>query len=50
MKRDNERLRDEKQVLIENREERAELVRYVEKERSITERRAQAGIATRLKW
>jgi len=41
-----ERLRNEKRTLIRDREERGELVRYVEAEE---ERRA-AGVWTRTKW
>jgi outer membrane murein-binding lipoprotein Lpp len=41
-----ERLRNEKRALIRDREERGELVRYVEAE----EERRQAGLLTRSKW
>ena len=52
-----ERLRNEKQTLIAQREEHTELVEYVEEERSIRERdaerrreREQAGVFSRAKW
>jgi len=45
-----ERLRNEKRLVLEQREEHTELVRAVERERSIQERKAQAGLGQRLKW
>jgi len=45
-----ERLRNEKQLVLEQREEHTELVRAVERERSIQERKAQAGLGQRMKW
>ncbi|MFC4440442.1 MULTISPECIES: CopG family transcriptional regulator [Natrialbaceae] len=50
LEQDVERLRNEKRTLINDREERTELVEYVEKEKSLSERKAQAGIVTRAKW
>ncbi|MFC6764025.1 ribbon-helix-helix protein, CopG family [Natrinema soli] len=44
------RLRNEKRLILEQREENTELVEYVETEKSLTERKAQAGIVTRAKW
>lgn len=46
LERENERLRDGKQVLIKDREDRDALVEYVEEEISYRE----AGLATRAKW
>ncbi|WP_126665177.1 hypothetical protein [Haloterrigena salifodinae] len=45
-----ERLRNEKRTLINDREERTELVEYVQEERSLSKQKAQAGIITRAKW
>nr|WP_222863747.1 CopG family transcriptional regulator [Natronococcus pandeyae] len=45
-----ERLRNEKRLVLEEREEKQELVRYVETERTLTEQKARAGIVTRAKW
>jgi len=45
-----ERLQNEKRLVLEQREEHTELVRAVERERSIQERKAQAGLGQRLKW
>ena len=47
---DVERLQNEKQQILEQREEHSELVRAVERERTLQERKAQAGLATRAKW
>lgn len=46
VKRENDRLRAEKRTLINDREERTELRRYVEDELSYRE----AGLGTRVKW
>lgn len=46
LQRENERLRAEKRTLITDREERTELVEYVEEERSWRS----AGLGTRVKW
>lgn len=45
-----ERVRREKRQILDQREEHTELVRQVEQERSLAERKARAGLATRLKW
>jgi len=45
-----ERLRNEKRQILQQREEHTELVRAVERERSIQERKAQAGLGQRVKW
>ena len=50
LRTDVERLQTEKQLILEEREEKTELVEYVRSERSISERRAQAGALTRAKW
>ena len=47
---DVDRLQNEKRLILEDREEKQELVRYVEGERTAEERWRQAGLATRLKW
>lgn len=46
LEQENERLRNEKRMLIQDREEKTELVEYVEEERSWRS----AGIGTRMKW
>ena len=46
LKRENDRLRAEKRMLIQDRQEKTELVEYVEEERSWRS----AGIGTRMKW
>jgi len=45
-----ERLQNEKRLILEQREEHTELVRAVEEERTLEQRRAEAGLATRVKW
>jgi chromosome segregation ATPase len=47
---DVDRLQREKQQILDQREEHTELVRAVESQQSLEERRAQAGLATRAKW
>ena len=47
---DVDRLQNEKRLILEDREEKQDLVRYVEEERSEQQRWRQAGLATRLKW
>lgn len=47
---DVERLQNEKRQILQQREEHTELVRAVERERSIQERKAQAGLGQRAKW
>jgi septal ring factor EnvC (AmiA/AmiB activator) len=48
--RDVERLRSEKRLILEDREEKQELVEYVESERTAEQRWREAGLATRLRW
>lgn len=50
LERENERLRNEKQLILEQREEHTDLVRAIEREQSREDRRAQAGVLTRAKW
>lgn len=53
LKRENERLRAEKRTLINDREERTELVAYVEEERELQQRQKQrrdAPVWRRAKW
>jgi len=45
-----DRLRSEKRALIDNREERAELVEYVEREKSLRDERLKASAIERAKW
>ena len=45
-----ERLRNEKRTLINDRQEKQELVEYIEEERSLSKQKAQAGAFTRAKW
>jgi hypothetical protein len=47
---DLERARREKRQILDQREEHTELVRAVGEERSLAERQAAAGVATRAKW
>ena len=53
LEEENERLRNEKRTLIQQREEHTELVEYVEEERSLQERREERSRAPawrRAKW
>lgn len=53
LERENERLRNEKRALIQDREERTELVEYVERERELDQQRQQRRQAPawrRAKW
>lgn len=50
LEREVQRLNRERRQILEQREEHEELVRVVQRERSLTERRAEAGLGTRLKW
>lgn len=50
VKRENERLRSEKRTIIEQREEHTDLVRTVERQQSLAERKARAGLLTKTKW
>jgi Arc/MetJ-type ribon-helix-helix transcriptional regulator len=45
-----ERLENEKRMILEQREENAELVRYVEQERTVEQRWREAGLWTKTKW
>jgi hypothetical protein len=45
-----DRVRNEKRLLLEEREEKAELVKYVQQERTAEQRWREAGVGTRLKW
>lgn len=50
LKQEAERLRREKRLILEQREEHTELVRAVSREQTREDRRAQAGVLTRAKW
>lgn len=50
LERENERLRREKRQILEQRTEHTELVRAVEKDRTLAERKARAGLLTKAKW
>jgi metal-responsive CopG/Arc/MetJ family transcriptional regulator len=50
LERDVERLQNEKQLILQEREEKAELAAYVEEERSVEQQWRQAGLGTKLKW
>jgi multidrug resistance efflux pump len=50
LEQDVERLRNEKRTLINDREERTELVQYVQEERSLAKQKAHAGLVTRARW
>jgi len=45
-----ERLEREKRLILEQREEHSQLVAAVEQQRTLEQQRAQAGLATRVKW
>jgi len=45
-----ERLEREKRLILEQREEHAQLVRAVEEQRTLEQERGQAGLATRARW
>jgi len=45
-----ERLEREKRLILDEREEHSQLVKAVEREQSLAEERAQAGLATRARW
>lgn len=45
-----DRLRNEKRALIDDREERQDLVEYVEHEKSLQEERLEASAIERAKW
>lgn len=45
-----ERMENEKRLILEQREENAELVRYVEDERRVEQKWREAGLLTKTKW
>lgn len=45
-----DRLRNEKQAIIQEREEKKELVKYVERERTVSEQWRRASLKQRVKW
>mgnify|MGYP002763905104 FL=1 len=45
-----ERVKNEKRLILEDREEKQELVRYVEDERTFEQKWREAGVAQKLKW
>ncbi|WP_122088601.1 ribbon-helix-helix protein, CopG family [Halalkalicoccus subterraneus] len=47
---ENERLRREKRLVLEQREEHTDLVSTVERQQSLTERKASASVFRRAKW
>lgn len=50
LEREVERLQNEKRMLLAEREEKAELARYVEDERETQQRWREAPLWTRMKW
>lgn len=50
LERENQRLKNEKRTIIQQREEHTELVNTVERQQSLAERKASAGVLTRAKW
>jgi TolA-binding protein len=50
LEREVERLNRERRQILEQREEHNELVSAVERDQSLAERKAGAGLGTRLKW
>lgn len=47
---ENQRLRREKRLVLEQREEHTELVNTVKEEQSLAKRKAEAGLWTKTKW
>ncbi|WP_122089909.1 ribbon-helix-helix protein, CopG family [Halalkalicoccus subterraneus] len=47
---ENKRLRREKRLVLEQREEHTELVNAVKEEQSLAKRKAEAGLWTKTKW
>jgi hypothetical protein len=45
-----ERLEREKRLILDQREDHSQLVRAVEQRRTLEQERAQAGLATRVRW
>jgi len=45
-----ERVKREKRLILEEREEKRELARYAEDKRTAEQRRREAGLATRARW
>lgn len=45
-----ERVKNEKRLILQQRDENTELVRYAEQQRSKQERLASAGVLTSIKW
>ena len=43
-------MKNEKRLILEDREEKQELVRYVEDERTFEQKWREAGVAQKLKW
>ena len=50
LQREVDRLHRERRQILEQREEHTELVSAVKSEQSLAERKAKAGLGTRLKW
>jgi TolA-binding protein len=47
---DVDRLQNEKRLILEEREEKAELARYAEEQRTRQQRKDEASLGTRAKW
>ena len=47
---DVERLQNEKQLILDERDQKQELMRYVENERTAEQRWREAGLGQRIKW
>lgn len=47
---DVERLQNEKRTILDQREEHTELVQTIERQQSLAERKAKAGLLTKTKW
>lgn len=45
-----DRVREEKRLILQERDEKAELARYVEDERTAEQRWREAGLGTRISW
>jgi len=50
LRKEVERLKREKRLILEEREEKDELMRYVKEERTAEQRWREAGLGTRIRW
>lgn len=50
LEQENERLRREKRMILDREQETTELVAEVRRDRTLAERKAEAGLLTKVKW